>query len=157
VIGLYELRINTGMPFHESATAAPSEEWRLIQVIERSLRPSFSDPPRDELHIQDVLKGVLLAARFEYLTAHTIPFGSTTVRPDFYIPSEAIALEVKYLRERPAGRIVGEMCDDVVRYRAGGVRRTIFVVYDNGRLSDVAEFLRPFGEFEDVRVLVIKH
>lgn len=156
-IGLYELRVDTGMPLHEAATSAPAEEWRLIQIIEKALRPSFRNPPQDESHLQEVLRGILLAADVEFVTEHTVLFGATSVRPDFYIPESRIALEVKYLREGNLGRVVGQMGDDVVRYRGEDVRRILFLVYDNGQISDHTKFVTPFADFEDVRILVIKH
>lgn len=156
-IGLYEFRIATGTSLHESTNNVDDEEWKLSQILDKALRPSFQAPPRDETHIQEVLKGILLAAGFEFLTSHTMPFGPTTVRPDFYFPSTGIALEVKYVRGRNTGRVVGEMSDDVIRYEGGGARRILFLVYDDGQISDVAEFVRPFAEHDNVRVQVVKH
>lgn len=156
-IGVYEHRLQSGLAIHDSVTESDDYVLRLSAVLQKALRPAFRSAPNDELQIQDVIRGILLAAGFEYFTSHGIPFGPGAVRPDFYFPEARVALEVKYARSGNVRRLIAEMSDDVTRYNADTIQRVLFLVYGFGQVAKVAELIGAFAPFEEVRVAIVKH
>jgi hypothetical protein len=128
-------------------------------AIERALRPSFRDAaPTNEREVQDALEIILSSLGVEYQREKDVaPAGVKVFRPDFVIPHEDLAIEVKLCKE---GRSLGELQEQLAADTAGYKtkwKRLLVVVYDCGVIHDPYAFrvsnMKSFG----VSVVVIKH
>ena len=128
-------------------------------AIERALRPCFrSSAPENEKVVQDAVETILRTLGVEFLREkESVTTGAKSSTPDFTIESEELAIEVKYSRDsRKIAILQEEMNADVAAYRVKW-RRVLFIVYDNGLITDPHAFkldnIRLFG----VSVVVVKH
>lgn len=154
-LGWYE-GVASGAP-----VVAPSSpaSFDIEGAIVRALRPAFqSGPPSREKEVQDAVEVILRSIAVEYTREkESAPVGARGFVPDFVVPTDDLALEVKLATEKhPVGRVQEEIAADVSAYSTKW-KRLLFIVYDLGVITDPDRMrednMRKFG----VTVLIIKH
>lgn len=154
-IGVYEhIAEDTGMVHLASRQAIDIEG-----AIERALRPYFrSEPPRNEREVQDAVDVILRSLGVDHSREKDVAVvGERSFKPDFVVPDDDLAIEVKYARQgRELRTLQEEIAADVAAYRTKW-KRLLVVVYDAGTIADPYLFRRSHMQSFGVSVVVIKH
>ena len=128
-------------------------------AIERALRPSFrGDPPQSEREVQDRLEDILNSIGVDHVRESEVAVvGPRSFKPDFTVPAQELAIEVKLAREgHGAGRIQEELAADIAAYGTKW-KRLLVVIYDVGVIKDPHQMRRDNMKHFGVTVLIIKH
>ena len=144
-------------------TSSSSEVRSLEDFLQSKLRPAMlTGRPESEKDVQNTIEQILIGrgmqkgVDYDRETGRVKHSGKESI-PDFVFRPLSTALEVKLIKERPnVGRIVDEINADILAYKKG-YEHVVFVVYDNGMISDVDEFRRDIESVGSARVLVIKN
>ena len=127
------------------------------------LRPAMlSGNPEAEKEVQNTIEKMLIGrgmqkgVDYDRETGRIKHSGKESI-PDFVFRPLSTALEVKLIKEKSnVARIVDEINADVLAYKKG-YEHVVFVVYDNGTISDVDEFKHDIEISGNTRVLVVKN
>jgi hypothetical protein len=155
-LGVYEhLLTDTGLVRLASAAQTTDIESAML----RALRKSFHDaPPGDERAVQDAVEVILAAIGVEYTREQdTAAVSARAYRPDFVIPLEELAIEIKYIRGKMTeSKLEEELAADIAGYRTRW-SRFMAIVYDHAIIRDPERMRREHLTHYGVTVLVIKH
>lgn len=154
-IGVYEhLLRGTGL-----VMLANAETIDIVSAVERSLRLAFrARPPDDEKAVQDALEVILSAIGIQFTRDQDVAtVGARVFKPDFVVPSENLAIEVKYTRGKVTeSQVQEELAADISGYRTRW-KRFLAVIYDCGIIHDPVRMRRDNMAHFGVSVLIIKH
>jgi tetratricopeptide (TPR) repeat protein len=131
---------------------------RLTELLKSELRPAFrNQPPGSEREVADRIETILRAAGFHpKREKEHVEYSLKTYVPDFVLPQDAAALEVKFLgRASAPKRIIAEINDDKAAYLTV-YAHAIFLVYDLGFIADVERFRQGIEEV-GVALIIVKH
>lgn len=140
-----------------------SEIRGLEDFLSSSLRPAMlNGNPEKEREVQDTIEKLLIGQRmqkgvnYDRETGRVKHSGKESI-PDFVFRPLSTALEVKLVKDTASvARIVDEINADIAAY-SKEYGHLIFLVYDIGSISDVAEFKRDIEASGSVKVLVVKN
>lgn len=136
------------------------ELFKVISLIENSLRKIIRDKPKRESEINDSLENLFIGAGLDgnfSREKESIPYSNKKYIPDFVFDSIGAVVETKFVdREGKDKEIVGQINDDIVAYKSR-YPNLIFVVYDMGIIRNVDMFKNSIENQESVIVKVIKH
>ncbi len=144
-------------------TGSSSEVRSLEDFLSSKLRPAMlTGRPESEREVQNTVEQILIGrgmqrgVDYDRETGRVKRSGKESI-PDFVFRPFSTALEVKLIKDRSnVSRIIDEINADVIAY-SKGYEHVIFVVYDNGEISDVDEFKRDIESSGNSKVLVIKN
>jgi hypothetical protein len=128
-------------------------------AIERALRPTFhSNPPSSEREVQDAVETILNALGIIFVREKEVaPVGPRAFHPDFTVPDIELAIEVKLATvTHSASAIQEEIAADISAYRTKW-RHLLFVIYDNGVITDPYQMRRENMQHFGVNVVIVKH
>lgn len=126
---------------------------RICNHLEHGLpRACASEKPKNEPHLQEICDGILQAQRDELRREFPfMPWSASVTKPDWSSERIGLWVELKYVRQRKDMRqITEDIAADITKY-GDNKRRTLFVIYDPGRLvideDDLAEPILRHGHF----------
>ncbi|WP_437934519.1 hypothetical protein [Sorangium sp. So ce341] len=154
-VGVYEnLRSDSGLV----RLASVAETVEIESAIERALRPSFRAPPEKERDVQDAIEVILAAIGVKFTRDQdTAPVGARAFKPDFVVPAEDLAIEVKLTGPKLSESDAQEQLSaDIAAYRTRW-KRLLAVIYDCGAVRDPARMRSENMTHFGVRVLIVKH
>lgn len=131
---------------------------RVYDLLNEQLRPSFrAGPPTREREVADQVETILKSAGLAVDRERgRLTYSLKEYVPDFLLPETSTVIEIKYSgRQDAPKRLIAEINDDKAAYLTH-YPRVLFVVYDNGFISDIDQFLLGIEEV-GVSVLVVKH
>lgn len=88
-----ELGGEDSLPVQEDSPAILVE---VLSAIRRALRPTFKEPPANEIEVQNQVEVILRAQGVEFEREPQMEHATKKVKPDFALPTLATALEVKF-------------------------------------------------------------
>ena len=144
-------------------TSTSSKVRSLEDFLSSKLRPAMlSGKPETEKEVQNTVEKILIGrgmqkgVDYDRETGRVKHSGKESI-PDFVFRPLSTAVEVKLIKEKSnIARIVDEINADVLAYTKV-YEHVVFVVYDNGTISDVEEFKRDIEISGNTRVLVVKN
>ena len=128
-------------------------------AIERALRPTFfSSPPSSERDVQNAVETILNALGIVFVREkEAAPVGPRAFHPDFTVQDIELAIEVKLASlTHSASTIQEEIAADISAYRTKW-RHLLFIVYDNGVITDPYQMRRANMQHFGVSVVIVKH
>ena len=144
----------------KSKNELATELFKVISLIENSLRKIIRDRPKRESEINDSLENLFIGAGLDGSFSRekeSIPYSNKKYIPDFVFDGIGAVVETKFVdREGKDKEIVGQINDDIVAYKSR-YPNLIFVVYDMGLIRNVDMFKNSIENQESVIVKVIKH
>jgi hypothetical protein len=136
------------------------EIFKVISLIENSLRKIIRDKPERESEINDSLEDLFIGAGLDGSFSRekeSIPYSNKKYIPDFVFDNIGAVVETKFVDKKGKDKeIVGQINDDIVAYKSR-YPNLIFVVYDMGIIRNVDMFKNSIENQESVIVKVIKH
>ena len=147
----------------KSGLAVTSNELtNLREFLSTCLRPAMlAGSPSMEKDVQDTLERLLIGRGmqkgidYDRESGRVKHAGKESV-PDFIFPSLSAALEVKLVKDRRSvPRVIEQMSADLVSYKTK-YQHLLFLVYDDGGISDIGEFCRGFERDVGTSVIVVK-
>lgn len=136
------------------------ELFKVISLIENSLRKIIRNKPNREGEINDSLENLFIGAGLDgnfSREKESIPYSNKKYIPDFVFESIGAIVETKFCdKEGKDKEIVSQINDDIVAYKSR-YPNLIFVVYDMGIIRNVDMFKNSIENQESVIVKVIKH
>ena len=144
----------------KSESESAIELFKVISLIENSLRKIIRDKPTRESEINDSLENLFIGAGLDgnfSREKESIPYSNKKYIPDFVFDSIGAVVETKFVdREGKDKEIIGQINDDIVAYKSR-YPNLIFVVYDMGIIRNMDMFKNSIENQESVIVKVIKH
>jgi hypothetical protein len=136
------------------------ELFKVISLIENSLRKIIRDKPKRESEINDSLENLFIGAGLDGSFSREkepIPYSNKKYIPDFVFDSIGAVVETKFVdKEGKDKEIVSQINDDIIAYKSR-YPNLIFVVYDMGIIRNVDMFKNSIENQESIVVKVIKH
>ncbi|HJW41542.1 MAG TPA: hypothetical protein VJ476_09985 [Rhizomicrobium sp.] len=145
----------------EKSPVKEKKVFELVGFFSKNLRRGVIRVPTCEKDVQDVIETLFIGrgdqkGRDYDRETGRVKFSGKEFVPDFVIPSELIAIEVKFVGELGRAKaVIDEMNADVIAFLTK-YQRVLFVVYDLGFVRDVNEFGAGLEATAGVSVCVIK-
>ena len=130
--------------------------------LQARLRTAFHQEPGSEKEVQNAIEILLIGKGFDKGVDYDREVGrvkvsSKEVIPDFILPKNSLALEVKFIKDSSRkSEIIDEINADIQTYTKG-YSRILFVIYDLGSIRDQMEFKQDLEKDEKVSVIIVKH
>ncbi len=136
------------------------ELFKVISLIENSLRKVIRNLPNRESEINDSLENLFIGAGLDWSftgkRSQSLILSKGYI-PDFVFESIGATIETKFCdREGKDKEIIGQINDDIIAYKQRYPNQ-IFVVYDIGKIRNVEMFKSSIEKQESVILIVIKH
>jgi hypothetical protein len=133
----------------------------LHQFFLANLRRAMLRPPECEKDVQDVVETLLIGRGYSKGTDYDretgrVKYSGKEFVPDFIIPSQSIAVELKLVGDAKRVKdVIDEMNADIPAFRTR-YERVLFVVYDLGFIRDEYEFRSGLEKNDGVDVCLVK-
>jgi len=160
-----KIGIDVTNEFITSILERPKEEqvgeiFKIISLIENSLRKVIRKKPCRESEISDALENLFIGAGLDKeftREKESIPYSSKKYIPDFVFQDLGAVVEAKFCDKKGKDKeIIGQINDDILAYKTR-YPNLIFVIYDMGIVRNVDTFKNGIENQESVIVKVIKH